>query len=583
MLADAPGHNVEAACQVAHAISTHRVSPEFDYYTAVDDLRPEETQGADMIGTVAFNAACYYRYAALDVEQLTGNLDGDSTLAGSAARGFIDAFVRAVPSGKQATFAAHSPPSVLLGVTREYGCWSLANAFLKPVAPTSDHDLVAASAEALDGHWASLTAAYDTPADAKLALLTVGDQPLPTLARHRVGSLKRLPRRSRTVSTLLLRLEGPLQSWGVGSRHGQRDTGLEPSKSGVIGLVCAALGRPRSEPVDDLAALRMAVRVDHPGELRTDYHTAGAGGFRRADDQTERHNVIVSRRVYLCDASFLVGLEGDRQPLQEIDAALARPHWPLFLGRKACVPAAPVRIPDGLSDAPLLQALATQPGPTASRCGRPNELRVVEEIPLAEAAAIVPDQPVGAAFLERTFGPRGIAIRTIPAPRLMYLSRLTLNPRSRIRTPRPRRRLPAPPHDHVGVRPHRRRLLRAGHSACCSGSNRRRRPLPVVLVQSHEEPRWELPQGYLAPGTNAQSKPIGELLDAIAAGRTYRFRLLANPTRKIARFDDDRRTDAPGRACRSPTRRRSTRMDQAQRQPARLPARPASQRSGRCR
>jgi CRISPR system Cascade subunit CasE len=63
-------------------------------------------------------------------------------------------------------------------------------------------------------------------------------------------------------------------------------------------------------------------------------------------------------------------------------------------------------------------------------------------------------------------------------------------------------------------------------------------PLPVVLVQSREEPRWELPDGYLAPGTNAQSKPIAELLDAITAGHTYRFRLLANPTRKIARFDN---------------------------------------------
>jgi CRISPR system Cascade subunit CasD len=218
------------------------------------------------------------------------------------------------------------------------------------------------------------------------------------------------------VSTLLLRLDGPLQSWGIGSRHGQRDTGLEPSKSGVIGLICAALGRPRSQPVDDLAALRMAVRVDHPGEVRTDYHTAGAGGFRRADDSTERHNVILSRRVYLCDASFLVGLEGDRESLQEIDAALARPRWPLFLGRKACVPSAPVRMPDGLSDAPLLQALIHAAWPKRPIGQRLNELRVVEEIPLAEATAIVPDQPVGAAFLERTFGPRGIAIRMLPVP-----------------------------------------------------------------------------------------------------------------------------------------------------------------------
>jgi len=218
------------------------------------------------------------------------------------------------------------------------------------------------------------------------------------------------------VSTLLLRLEGPLQSWGVSSRYGQRDTGLEPSKSGVIGLVCAALGRPRGQPVDDLAALRMAVRVDHPGQLHTDYHTAGAGGFRRADDTTARHNVIVSRRVYLSDASFLVGLEGDRQKLEEIDAALGRPHWPLSLGRKACVPSAPVRMPDGLSDERLLDALAGAFWDERPSRERIDELRVVEEIPLQEAAAIVPDQPVGAAFLDRTFGPRGIAIHLIPVP-----------------------------------------------------------------------------------------------------------------------------------------------------------------------
>ena len=218
------------------------------------------------------------------------------------------------------------------------------------------------------------------------------------------------------MSTLLLRLEGPLQSWGVGSRHGQRDTAREPSKSGVIGLVCAALGRPRTQSVDDLTELRMAVRVDHPGELRTDYHTAGASGFRRADDQTERRNVIISRRVYLCDASFLVGLEGERQRLEEIDSALTRPHWPLFLGRKACAPAAPVRVPDGLSDASLLEALKHAAWPERHLGARPSELRVVEEIPTADAAAIVPDQPVGAAFLDRTFGPRGIAMHTIPTP-----------------------------------------------------------------------------------------------------------------------------------------------------------------------
>jgi CRISPR system Cascade subunit CasC len=100
--------------------------------------------------------------------------------------------VRAIPSGKQATFAAHSLPSVVLTVVREHGAWSLANAFLKPVAPSGDLDLAGASAKALDEHWAALTAAYGQPTAARVALLTVGDQPLPSLQANRVASLEQL-------------------------------------------------------------------------------------------------------------------------------------------------------------------------------------------------------------------------------------------------------------------------------------------------------------------------------------------------------------------------------------------------------
>src|SRR5260370_17357943 len=82
------------------------------------------------------------------------------------------------------------------------------------------------------------------------------------------------------MGTLLLRLAAPMQSWGTQSRFVVRDTGLEPSKSGVIGLLCAALGRPREAPMEDLARLRMGVRVDRGGVMQTDYHTAG-GGHRR--------------------------------------------------------------------------------------------------------------------------------------------------------------------------------------------------------------------------------------------------------------------------------------------------------------
>ena len=80
-----------------------------------------------------------------------------------------------------------------------------------------------------------------------------------------------------TQHTLLLRLAGPMQSWGTQSRFTVRDTGSEPSKSGVIGLLCAALGLGRAAPLDEFASLRMGVRVDAPGMMQVDYHTAGGG------------------------------------------------------------------------------------------------------------------------------------------------------------------------------------------------------------------------------------------------------------------------------------------------------------------
>ncbi|MFO1322344.1 MAG: type I-E CRISPR-associated protein Cas5/CasD, partial [Burkholderiales bacterium] len=108
------------------------------------------------------------------------------------------------------------------------------------------------------------------------------------------------------MMTLLLWLEGPMQSWGTTSRFDERDTQLEPSKSGVLGLLCAALGRDRSEPVDDLAALRMGVRVDREGTVMRDFQTATgvlvAGTGKAVLDRT-----VVSPRFFLADAAFLVG------------------------------------------------------------------------------------------------------------------------------------------------------------------------------------------------------------------------------------------------------------------------------------
>jgi CRISPR system Cascade subunit CasC len=163
MLAEKPELNLEAACQVAHAISTHRVTMEMDFYTAVDDLNPEDTAGVGMMGFTGFDSACFYRYARLDWDQLVKNLDGDGALARRSVEGFLRAAVSALPTGKQNTFAAHNPPSFLLAVVRREGMgWSLANAFERPVRPRGDEGLTAPSVEALDGHWGRLCQVYGT-------------------------------------------------------------------------------------------------------------------------------------------------------------------------------------------------------------------------------------------------------------------------------------------------------------------------------------------------------------------------------------------------------------------------------------
>lgn len=199
------------------------------------------------------------------------------------------------------------------------------------------------------------------------------------------------------MPTLLLRLQGPMQAWGTRSRFDQRDTGLEPSKSGVLGLVCAALGRDRSEDVSDLAALRMGVRVDREGVLRYDYQTAS--GVLRADASGVQETVQ-SWRYYLADAAFLVGLEGaDRALLEAIHRSLLNPRWTLYLGRKSYLPNAPVWLPKGLVDAPLEGAIEGYPLLVDKP---PALIRFVIE---SEDGELRMDQPL-APFSERRFGAR---------------------------------------------------------------------------------------------------------------------------------------------------------------------------------
>jgi len=163
MIAENAHFNVPAACQVAHAISTHRTVMEMDFFSAVDDLKPRESPGAEMIGTIEFNSACFYRYSAVWVEQLLDNLDGDRVLAADALAGFLYASVAAIPRGRQSGMATASPPSFVMVVVRQHGAgWSLVNAFEHPVTVIAQDrfGLVAKSIMAADNYWGRLADMY---------------------------------------------------------------------------------------------------------------------------------------------------------------------------------------------------------------------------------------------------------------------------------------------------------------------------------------------------------------------------------------------------------------------------------------
>lgn len=182
--------DAEAAAQVAHAISTHKVDADFDYFTAVDDLQGssevEEDAGADMIGDVEFNSACYYKYFAIDLDGLTANLTGESRgnkdisdedkeQAKALAIHTIDALIRAAvmvtPTGKQNSFAAHQLPSLLLIEVRPHRTpVNYANAFVKPATGKGPHDLVVDSLQKLKAHVEAITRGFDLQTEARWLL-----------------------------------------------------------------------------------------------------------------------------------------------------------------------------------------------------------------------------------------------------------------------------------------------------------------------------------------------------------------------------------------------------------------------------
>ena len=185
------------------------------------------------------------------------------------------------------------------------------------------------------------------------------------------------------IPLLVLRIEGPMQSWGLRARWDIRDTGTEPSKSGIVGLLGCALGYYRNDhrlETELDTRLKIGVREDRRGKIFVDYHTINpnpvfttADGKKHAPggDNNAYANTIQSYRYYIEDAAFLVVISGPIELLERCRDALMTPAWPIYLGRKSCVPTRPVfdsltseyvSIDDALHRYPGSELSVTSPG-----------------------------------------------------------------------------------------------------------------------------------------------------------------------------------------------------------------------------
>ena len=205
------------------------------------------------------------------------------------------------------------------------------------------------------------------------------------------------------MATLLLRLAAPLQSWGADSKFETRKTNREPTKSGVIGLLAAALGLRRDDAAGlaRLNGLHFAVRADREGSLLVDFHTAN-----REEDRKKGKAPYVTYRHYLQDAVFLVGLESeDTALLQELETALKHPVYPLYLGRRSCPPTLPLCL--GIRQGSLLDVLRTEP--MQGRKPETGKLRIVADADPADPAAVPrQDLPMSFSPVHRQYGFRPV-------------------------------------------------------------------------------------------------------------------------------------------------------------------------------
>ena len=210
-----------------------------------------------------------------------------------------------------------------------------------------------------------------------------------------------------------------MQSWGIGSRFTDRHTEAEPTKSGVVGLLSSILGRSREDNIEDLAMLEMAVRVDREGKITYDYHTTldVLRASAKGKVTPSKLGTVISRRFYIADACFIVGLRGENESLLlELINSLNSPKYPLFLGRKSFPASMPILLSQELIKDSLIEIMRSYPW-QGRKCDNPPEnLRLILECKPGEGE---PRLDVPVSFKSRKFINRFVRTEFIPFESLM--------------------------------------------------------------------------------------------------------------------------------------------------------------------
>lgn len=215
------------------------------------------------------------------------------------------------------------------------------------------------------------------------------------------------------MSTLLLRLAAPLQSWGSNSKFDTRYTDAAPTKSGVIGMLACAMGIDREAPLDWLANIKYGVRIDQPGELLVDFHMV------HEHSTSKNASAWVTRRHYLADAVFVVALEADEGKMMQLQEALQRPVFPIYLGRRSCPPVG--RLVLGIEQDSLRECLKKYPYQGGEyylrkmkKRGNQVTAEILRDAEELENGYITKDVPLSFSQVHRQYGYRQVVRDFIP-------------------------------------------------------------------------------------------------------------------------------------------------------------------------